>query len=361
MVLIVGDPRAEWVDGMRRALSGALDPHVRVEVSALSGPRELQSSLDRLGGDATLNLAAVEFPHSPSHARIRLRAAHGSQFVTRELSFAIADEPAERGRAIGFLISSMVPELRAPPSTAPPLPAPPKPKVVATAKSAPAAAPDEHASEPPPPVPAEPPPPAVAEIKPAPPDEPPPPAPPEPAPVAEQPPTEKKIIEPPAAEPEKTRRWSLELAGLGTWGAGRPTPDGGGTLAAQLFLGHVVVRVGLALTGGTLGEPSTTATTFGPAAGVGYLILDDRFQLGVRLDVAAVFFSVSREGVTRDRWQVGLKPRLDAAFTISGPFAVFGALGADIGMSTTRVHADGQVTDLAPVAAALELGFRLSF
>jgi hypothetical protein len=360
MVLIVGDPRAEWVDGLRRALSGALDPRVRVEVSALSGPHELQSSLDRLGGDATLNLAAVEFPQSPSHARVRLRAAHAPQFVTRELSFSITDEPGERGRAIGFLISSMVPELRAGAAFPPPAPPPPRPKAVATAKSAPAAAPDEHAVVTPA-VPTEPPPPAVADIKPAPPEEPPPPAPPPPAPAGEPPPTQTKIIEPPPSEPERKRRVSIELAGLGTWGADRSTPDGGGTLAGQLFFGRVFIRLGVAVTGGMLSEASATTTSFGPAAGVGYLILDDRFQLGVRLDLAAVYFAVSRSGETRDRWELGLKPRLDAAFTISGPFAVFGAFGADIGMSSTKVKVGEQVTDLPPVAAALEAGFRVSF
>src|SRR3954452_12183679 len=134
IVLIIGDPRAEWVDGLRRALSGALDPHVRVEVSAQSSARELQASLERLGGDATLTLAAVEFPHSSSHARVRLRAAHSSQWVTRELSFQPADEETERGRALGFLLSSMVPELRAPAGPLPAVP-PSKPKPSPSARS----------------------------------------------------------------------------------------------------------------------------------------------------------------------------------------------------------------------------------
>src|SRR4051812_40081071 len=98
MVLIVGDPRADSVEGMRRALSGALDPHVRVEVSSQTGPRELQASFERLGGDPSLTLAAVEFPRSPSQARIRLRPAHSLQVLSRELSFSASDAQTERGR-----------------------------------------------------------------------------------------------------------------------------------------------------------------------------------------------------------------------------------------------------------------------
>src|SRR5581483_5333375 len=144
MLLIVGDPRADWVEGLRRALSQALDPHVKVEVSSQSGPKELQASLDRLGADAMLTLAAVEFPHSPSHARVKLRAAHSSQWLTRELSFQPGDAETERGRALGFLLSSMVPELRAPP-------APPRPKSASAAKSEPRAAPAQVEAPLPPP------------------------------------------------------------------------------------------------------------------------------------------------------------------------------------------------------------------
>jgi hypothetical protein len=360
MVLIVGDPRAEWVEGMRRALAGALDPRVHVEVSAQASPHELQASLERLRGDASLNLAAVEFP-APSHVRIRLRAAHAAQPASRELSFGSSDVETERGRAIGFLISSMVPELRAPVPTA--TAPPPKPKPAAPAKASPPVVPEEHASEPPPAPPEEPsPPPATAELKPPPPpvEEPPPP------PIAEPPPaqttqTTQTQILPPPVEPPPWRRWSLELGGLGTWGAGRTSPDGGGTLAAQLFFNRLVIRLGATLTGGALPEDSASTTTFGPAAGVGYLILDDRFQLGVRLDLAAVYFAVSRESERHDRWEFIMRPRLDAAFTISGLFAVFAALGADVGFSSTKVQVREQTTELAPVAGALELGFRLSF
>jgi hypothetical protein len=360
MLLIVGDPRADWVEGLRRALSQGLDPHVKVEVSSQSGPKELQASLDRLGGDATLTLAAVEFPHSPSHARVKLRAAHSLQWLTRELSFQPGDAETERGRALGFLLSSMVPELRAPPS---PPPTAPRPRSVAAAKSEPRAAPAQVESAPPP---------EEVPLKTAPADQPevaPPPPAPEPAAQAAAPPepqpapADAKLEQTVGPPPAAASRWSLELAGQGLWGAGRSSPDGGATLAAQLRLGLFGLRVGGAFAVGSLAAAEATALSGGPFAGASLFAYEnERLSISARLDLAAVYFSISRNDGSHGRWQFTLKPRVDAGVRIAGPFAVFLAVGADIGLSPTRVYVDGgEVADLPPVAGAAELGFRLSF
>jgi hypothetical protein len=360
IVLIIGDPRADWVDGMRRALSGALDSHVRVEISAQSNAHELQASLERLGGDATLTLAAVEFPHAPSHARVRLRPAHASQWVTRELSFQPADEETERGRALGFLLSSMVPELRAAPAALGPTPTPapasrPKPKPAESAPVAPAPAP-----EPPAPVAAaEPPAPAAPEPAPAPPPQP---EPPEPTAPPQPPAAEATRTVALAPEPAPARHWSLELGALGTWGVGRSSPDGGAVLAAQVRISRFAVRLGGTFTRGGLYEAHAAVTTAGPFVGGAFYILDDRLQLSVRVDLAATWFAVATDDALQSRWQLAVRPRLDLSVTISGPFAGFAAVGADAWVGGTKVHVDERVVaDLAPVAPAAELGLRVKF
>jgi hypothetical protein len=44
------------------------------------------------------------------HARLRLHAARTDRWIDRELDFSPGDGPAERGRALGFAMASMLPE-----------------------------------------------------------------------------------------------------------------------------------------------------------------------------------------------------------------------------------------------------------
>src|SRR5689334_1291634 len=111
MILVVGDPKAEWLEGLERALAGALDPKVRVEIAPQSTPQELDASLRRLSGDPSLTVVAIDFPRSALDARVRLATRQG--LTERGLRFLERDAALERGRALGFVVSAMVPELRA--------------------------------------------------------------------------------------------------------------------------------------------------------------------------------------------------------------------------------------------------------
>jgi hypothetical protein len=181
-------------------------------------------------------------------------------------------------------------------------------------------------------------------------------------PVSEEPRVAVYPPQQPPAHEAPSRPWSLELAGLGTWGEGRSSPDVGGTVGVQRRFRSILLRAAVSLTGGALPEAAAGTLTFGASAGLGYFVPIGNFNLAIRLDLAAVYLAVSRDDGNRNRWMLGVKPRLEGAYTISGPFAGFAAVGADAVVSGTRVYVDGrQTAELGPVSGALEIGFRVSF
>jgi hypothetical protein len=62
----------------------------------------------QLGVRAVVALTWVDDAHL--HAHLRLHAARTDRWIDRELDFSPSDGPAERGRALGFAMASMLPE-----------------------------------------------------------------------------------------------------------------------------------------------------------------------------------------------------------------------------------------------------------
>jgi hypothetical protein len=80
---------------------------VRVaEASALTDAESLRVERE-LGVRAVVALAWSDADHL--RARLRLHAARTDRWIDRELDFAAGDTPAERGRALGFAMASMLP------------------------------------------------------------------------------------------------------------------------------------------------------------------------------------------------------------------------------------------------------------
>jgi hypothetical protein len=88
---VIGDPRGVRV----------------VEASALADTEALRVERE-LGTRAVVALAWADADHL--RARLRLHAARTDRWIDRELDFASGDTPAERGRALGFAMASMLPE-----------------------------------------------------------------------------------------------------------------------------------------------------------------------------------------------------------------------------------------------------------
>jgi hypothetical protein len=78
-----------------------------VEAGALSDSEALRTER-QLSTRVVVQLAWADAQHL--RARLRLHAARTDRWINRELAFAEADTPAERGRAVGFAIASMLPE-----------------------------------------------------------------------------------------------------------------------------------------------------------------------------------------------------------------------------------------------------------
>jgi hypothetical protein len=78
-----------------------------VEAPALADTEALRVERE-LGTRAVVALAWADPEHL--RARLRLHAARTDRWIDRELDFASGDTPAERGRALGFAMASMLPE-----------------------------------------------------------------------------------------------------------------------------------------------------------------------------------------------------------------------------------------------------------
>jgi hypothetical protein len=131
ILVAAGEAHAAPTTGMAAAAAEVIgDPAgVRVvEAAALEDAEALRVERE-LPARAVVALAWADAAHL--HARLRLHAARTDRWIDRDLNFSTADTPAERGRALGFAMASMLPEgdpelplaTRNPPAPSPP-PAP---------------------------------------------------------------------------------------------------------------------------------------------------------------------------------------------------------------------------------------------
>jgi len=109
ILVATGEAHAAPTAAMSTAAAEVIggDDAVRVvEVGALTDPESLRVERE-LGVRAVVALAWSDADHL--HARLRLHAARTDRWIDREVDFAAADTPAERGRALGFAMASMLP------------------------------------------------------------------------------------------------------------------------------------------------------------------------------------------------------------------------------------------------------------
>jgi hypothetical protein len=348
LILLVASDQSEWVEGLRRALSEALDAKVRLEVVAEAGPHELELRLARPAPPGT-TVVAVDFPKAPLDARVRLRSKPA--MVERHLTFQLHDAPLERGRALGFFVSSMVPELRADYVAQAPPPKPPRHNEPAEEPpAAPAPAPDPApANERPAPEPA---PHERAEATPAPavPNLPPAPIPPP------------SVSAPAVEEHPEAWRISVGATALGAWSGSPALPEGGMRATAQLHLGRFGVRAGGLFRLGAVPQADAISVWAGPFAGGAVVLLEGHLTLTLRVDLAALWLQVSRPTESRSRWLATFQPRLEADVALTRWLWVEVAAGADLTPSPTEVYVDGAlVAELPQASGALELGLKAAF
>jgi hypothetical protein len=126
------DASGPATDAMRAAAGVALGSRRVVAVreeEVLSDDVALDIE-DSLGARAVVQVAWVGDDRTQAH--VRLHIAQNDRWIDRTISFAAADTMQERGRAVGFAITSMIPEeelaaARAPPPTPTPPAAPAAP------------------------------------------------------------------------------------------------------------------------------------------------------------------------------------------------------------------------------------------
>jgi hypothetical protein len=109
VVVAVGEARTPLTEALVGAAKEAVGAAATVQVAEVSSPSDravlrVEAALDAL--------AAVGLVWDDDHVRAhtRLHVARTDRWTDREIVFERADRPAERGRALGFAIASMLPE-----------------------------------------------------------------------------------------------------------------------------------------------------------------------------------------------------------------------------------------------------------
>lgn len=379
---------------MRAALEATLEPSVQLTVAHAAGTAEAKAAALQVPG-----AVAIVWPPNAATAQARISVRRDGQWIERQVDFRPTDAVVERGRAVGFVLSAMLPELRrdfsakatptptaAPPSRA----APPPPEHAARPspmhREPPAAAPS------PPTAPSVPPPAAKTDPSPiaaAPPPAPTPPQPasePEPAnPPANSAPTESAAAPPPdqrvpapATPPTATPapptqlaeqsptpsqrsglRIGVELSALGTWELGHSTPNGGGRLTVTLGSERIAARVGGWLAAGWVSGAQANLLQVAPFAGVSVCVLPTRLSVWLRADLGASSLSVTRGAQTQARWRFFAQPMAELDYHVAQGLTVMLAVGADVGPSATRLVVDGApVAELGQVGAVADFGLK---
>ncbi len=250
-------------------------------------------------------VAQVTWSMAPPAAHLHVHAKTG--WLDRDIGFADADAEEDRGRTVGYVVASIVPEIEAPP---PPVAAPPL-------------------------VPA--------------------------IPMKEAPP-----LPPPARAWFLVEVYGVGASGVGNDGAGfglggggsvgfRPQPWLGVRLLADYRTAEVVgFRAGATAKLLRIGAGAfVTPLDFGP------------MQVGLRLDVAAAHLSVARSTTPTDkqgRWlpSVAILPELIGRLGQSA--AIFASIGPEWALGTTTVAQNGETVAVLPRLRALTaVGLRVGF
>jgi hypothetical protein len=310
ILLTAGDASDPAAPALVAAAEQALEPGTVVVVRETQTPATDDQAVavaDALRADA---VAVVTWTDGERPAaRIHLRARTRPRWVDRELAFRAADAPAERGRAAGFALASMVP-----------LPAP--------------------GAEPFPP----PGPPAAAA-----------------APPAQD--TKKPSIS------TFSDRGEIALLGAASAGLGGSAAAAGFGVELRLRASFLVgIRGGVSARFGSVAEAEASSRAVKLDVGpVLALVRTPSWSLGPRLDLGAVHHAVQRPTAagfesTASRWIPATTTQLDARWTPTSGMVVGAAIGLEIAFGEARVLVDGRpVALIPPVRTVAELGVGLRF
>lgn len=314
VVVYVASQEADARLPTARALSAALGADATVILKDTPTPAE--DELGRTDAAKTQAVAVVTWHGDSRRVQVRLLRVAAKRWLDREIQFAPADLPEERGRTTGFAIASMLPEedvdvsRHTPPPPTPPTPSPPP--------------------SPPPDVPREDP-------------------------------------------TRKPSRYQLDLGALGALGVGGPaTTLGVGLAGAWVPRGE---GLGATMVGSLRFGEVSAAQSSALAASVGagptyvrWLGARRRASLGGRAAALLVYDRLSHfsgdepEPFTSAR----VLPGARADVVVAGRFAenagLFASLGAEVAFGKTDVYVrSARVTTLPPVRLLGSAGLRLTF
>ncbi len=320
VIVLVGSGEAgsDWAAGTLQALREALDRRVVIE---LREAPELPSPDDAY-------VVSVSFSRDGRRASLRCVAPTGRP--GKELEFRRGDRPLDRGRAVGYALGALLPELRAD------APAPPPS----------AAAP-----------PASPPPSPVAEAETTPPPRPPPP---EQQPQAAAAPVVEAAPQPQAQRPQG--RLGFEVTAFVSSSFVSSNPGFGGALAVELrTLDWLGVRIG---GGGAFGNSPLPASTVREVILRGGLRAAMFQSSGVAVSAVAHALLVQLEmylnGTEQETWRGGAELSLELAFLPASMLSVVLKPTARTTFGAIQIYVNQQrVAAITPFVFCLELGLRI--
>lgn len=353
VVLIASSDASDpTVGAMTRAAREALGPTSQVVVREL--PRDLSDedavTLEHaLHADAIVEVTWQGTAHL--RARMHLHSDKRARWIDREISFDTSDVDAERGRAIGFTVASMIPErpgapladesLSSTPAPAPtPAPKPPVPvaKVASTGRARDER--DKHGKQ------------DESEER------------------AEREEHEERVE---TLREESPRAWvvAVDVAASGGIGVAGDATGIGVAFAGQWYFGpRFALRLGGVVRAGDVPEAQATSTeiAFGPGvlwrASARAPTLAHPFGFAVRADLLAVRLALARTGDAShpSRWIPAADLMLDATWLFTARTGFFAAIGPEIAFGATDVVVHGvRVATVPPLRGIAEIGLRVRF
>ncbi|MFO0671608.1 MAG: hypothetical protein U0235_18595 [Polyangiaceae bacterium] len=310
VVLIAGRDDPASTDAAIRAARTALPPETSIVLQRVDAPPSDDEAVQVEKRERAQAVAVITVT-DPGGRRVRLHVhrAEDRRWIDRDIAFESVDQPAERGRTLGFAMASMMPE--------------------------------SFQSAPPPPPPAPPP-----ETPPPPPDR------------VERPTT-----------PRRAPVAALDAAALGAIGiAGYAGGLGARGGAAWLLSPRVALRVDGTIRTAEVApaQVSSLVVTAGPGISID-AVPAEPVGLGIRVSALAIFHAHSHlsdesEPVRRSRWLPGASAALEGSLALSEGAALLLSGGSEIAFGSTQIIVQGrEIGVIPPVRLFSDLGIRVRF
>ena len=308
LVLIAsGDAQGPVATSLVRAVREALGADAEIvirEVPRLPSDEEAIT----LARDVRANAVIELIWKDPEHRRATLHfhaEPTSSRWTDREIGFDATDADAERGRMIGFAVASMLPER--------------------------------------------------AELFP----------PPAPLLVVPNGPEERKPLAPAPTGEILRGLGAVDVAAAGCLG-GDATGIGGVLAARWDFASTVSLRFAGAIRSGQVTAADASSLIFNGAVGLAWRVVPATttrsFGIGIRADVLAIRYRLSRSASHATLWLPGADVALEGSWMFAERMALFVAVGGEVAFGATGVflHSE-QVTTISPLRAVGEAGIRVHF